>query len=190
MASNFNNDMNDTTNDPILPPGARVAEPTAVTDSPVAAGSVAPAQPAAVFARCDQVPVVSVAAPPEDGTECCGHRDVLPLAGTNSFDAEAWCPDCTYFKLRRTPKKREDGYRYVSDTGIRNAEFGSAFRTPRSELRTNSAFRVPNSEFDPPQSLNSLARSAHSPSGARSWYARQCRRASPDFPIFSSVTAR
>ena len=21
--------------------------------------------------------------PPEDGPECCGHRDVLPLAGTN-----------------------------------------------------------------------------------------------------------
>ena len=50
--------------------------------------------------------------PPEDGTECCGHRDVLPMAGTNSFDAEAWCPDCTYFKLRRTPKKRDDSYRY------------------------------------------------------------------------------
>lgn len=47
---------------------------------------------------------------PEDngGVECCGHRDVLPLAGTASFDAEAWCPDCTFYKLRRTPKKRTD----------------------------------------------------------------------------------
>jgi hypothetical protein len=37
---------------------------------------------------------------------------VLPLAGTN-FNPEAWCPDCTLFKLRRTPKKRNpDDYRY------------------------------------------------------------------------------
>jgi hypothetical protein len=50
--------------------------------------------------------------PPEDGPECCGHRDVLPMAGT-SFNPEAWCPECTFFKLRRTPKKRNpDEYRY------------------------------------------------------------------------------
>jgi hypothetical protein len=45
--------------------------------------------------------------PPEEGPECCGHRDVLPMAGTSGFDPEAWCPDCTFYKLRRTPKKRE-----------------------------------------------------------------------------------
>ena len=50
--------------------------------------------------------------PPEDGPECCGHRDVLPMAGV-SFNPEAWCPDCTFFKLRRTPKKRSpEDYRY------------------------------------------------------------------------------
>ena len=50
--------------------------------------------------------------PPEDGPECCGHRDVLPIAGVN-FNPEAWCPDCTFFKLRRTPKKRSpEDYRY------------------------------------------------------------------------------
>jgi hypothetical protein len=50
--------------------------------------------------------------PPEDGPECCGHRDVLPIAGT-SFNPEAWCPDCQFFKLRRTPKKRDPSeYRY------------------------------------------------------------------------------
>ena len=50
--------------------------------------------------------------PPEDGPECCGHRDVLPIAGT-SFKPEAWCPDCSFFKLRRTPKKRNpEDYRY------------------------------------------------------------------------------
>jgi hypothetical protein len=51
--------------------------------------------------------------PPEDGPECCGHRDVLPMAGTTGFDPQAWCPDCSFFKLRRTPKKRSpDEYRY------------------------------------------------------------------------------
>jgi len=51
--------------------------------------------------------------PPEDGPECCGHRDVLPMAGTTGFDPEAWCPDCQFYKLRRTPKKRDPNeYRY------------------------------------------------------------------------------
>src|SRR5213594_3495140 len=44
--------------------------------------------------------------PPDEGTECCGHRDVLPLAGSTGFDPEAWCPECAFYKLRRTPKKR------------------------------------------------------------------------------------
>jgi hypothetical protein len=49
----------------------------------------------------------------ENGTpECCGHRDVLPLTGSNGFDAEAWCPGCAFYKLRRTPKKREYYDRY------------------------------------------------------------------------------
>ena len=51
--------------------------------------------------------------PPDEGVECCGHRDVLPIAGTTGFDPEAWCPDCQFYKLRRTPKKRSpDDYRY------------------------------------------------------------------------------
>ena len=45
--------------------------------------------------------------PIEDGgPEFCTHREVKPLAGTIAFDAQAWCPDCQYYKLRRTPKKR------------------------------------------------------------------------------------
>lgn len=39
--------------------------------------------------------------------ECCGHRDVLPMTGANGFEAEAWCPECGLYKLRRTPKKRD-----------------------------------------------------------------------------------
>jgi len=47
--------------------------------------------------------------PAENGTpECCGHRDVRPLTGANGFEAAAWCPDCGLYKLRRTPKKREE----------------------------------------------------------------------------------
>jgi hypothetical protein len=45
-------------------------------------------------------------ATPEDG-EFCTHRDVLPFAGKEGFVAESWCPDCSFYKLRRTPKKRE-----------------------------------------------------------------------------------
>ncbi|HEY3885654.1 MAG TPA: hypothetical protein VGL62_10630 [Vicinamibacterales bacterium] len=43
---------------------------------------------------------------PEDG-EFCTHRDVLPFAGKVGFKAESWCPECAFYKLRRTPKKRE-----------------------------------------------------------------------------------
>jgi hypothetical protein len=51
--------------------------------------------------------------PPDEGTECCGHRDVLPIAGSTGFDPEAWCPECAFYKLRRTPKKRTaEDYRY------------------------------------------------------------------------------
>jgi hypothetical protein len=52
--------------------------------------------------------------PAEDGSpECCSHRDVLPITGVHGFDPEAWCPECTFFKLRRTPNKRPvDEYRY------------------------------------------------------------------------------
>jgi hypothetical protein len=45
-------------------------------------------------------------ATPEDG-EFCTHRDVLPFAGKEGFKAESWCPECSFYKLRRTPKKRE-----------------------------------------------------------------------------------
>ena len=35
------------------------------------------------------------------------------LTQPTGFDPEAWCPDCSFYKLRRTPKKRSpDEYRY------------------------------------------------------------------------------
>jgi hypothetical protein len=49
---------------------------------------------------------------PEDG-EFCTHRDVLPFAGKEGFKPDSWCPDCAFYKLRRTPKKRErSDYQY------------------------------------------------------------------------------
>jgi hypothetical protein len=52
--------------------------------------------------------------PAEDGnTAFCTHREVKPYAGTTAFDADAWCVDCQYYKLRRAPKKRDPNeYRY------------------------------------------------------------------------------
>jgi hypothetical protein len=52
--------------------------------------------------------------PAENGnTEFCTHREVKPYAGTAGFDADAWCPECAYYKLRRAPKKRNpDDYSY------------------------------------------------------------------------------
>ena len=45
----------------------------------------------------------------EDGVpQHCGHRDVLPLAGTAGFSADSWCTDCAFFKAKRTPRKREE----------------------------------------------------------------------------------
>ncbi len=45
-------------------------------------------------------------ATPDQGAFCT-HRDVLPFAGKEGFNAESWCLDCGFYKLRRTPKKRD-----------------------------------------------------------------------------------
>jgi len=43
----------------------------------------------------------------------CTHREVKPYAGMQGFDADAWCPECQYYKLRRAPRKRsDDSYTY------------------------------------------------------------------------------
>ncbi len=86
-----------------------LAAPPSMAEPVTPAANDAPVQSAAVekFKSCRW------RRPPEDGPECCGHRDVLPIAGTSGFDPEAWCPDCSFYKLRRTPKKRSpDEYRY------------------------------------------------------------------------------
>lgn len=45
----------------------------------------------------------------DDGTEYCRHGDVLPYAGRNGFSAQAWCPDCTFYKARRKASRRDLG---------------------------------------------------------------------------------
>lgn len=108
MASNFNDDVRNE----LAAPGA---------SRPADAGAERAASPEPLTAAPPSTtPLVSEAVikfrscrwrrPPDEGVECCGHRDVLPIAGTSSFDPEAWCPDCAYFKLRRTPKKPQSRY--------------------------------------------------------------------------------
>jgi hypothetical protein len=112
LGSNFNDDLRDE-----RPPSetARPSDADAVPDHTRDASPLAPTAP-------PTTPLVSEAVikfrscrwrrPPDEGVECCGHRDVLPLAGSVSFDPQAWCPDCAFFKLRRTPKKRVEMHRY------------------------------------------------------------------------------
>jgi hypothetical protein len=38
----------------------------------------------------------------------CTHRDVLPMAGIAGFVPDSWCPDCAYYKAKRSPRKRQE----------------------------------------------------------------------------------
>ena len=79
-------------------PAATVAAPA---DQQADAKAPAPVSPAVEkFRSCRW------RATPEDG-EFCTHRDVLPFAGKEGFKPESWCPECAFYKLRRTPKKRD-----------------------------------------------------------------------------------
>lgn len=121
MAFNFNNDPSSIrlTADPVAPPGddgrgltatagAGAVTPPAVVTPPVTSDNP---QSAAIvrFNSCRWQQ------PAEEGNAAfCTHREVKPYAGTTGFDADAWCPDCQYYKLRRAPKKRtpQDEYTY------------------------------------------------------------------------------
>ena len=41
-----------------------------------------------------------------DAPACCGHRDVLPMAGTTGFNPDSWCVDCGYYTVTRAPRAR------------------------------------------------------------------------------------
>jgi hypothetical protein len=86
-------------------------EPAAESSEPAAAPApAAPAEaagtPAPVSPAVEKFKSCRWRAAPDEG-EFCTHRDVLPFAGKEGFVAESWCPDCAFYKLRRTPKKRE-----------------------------------------------------------------------------------
>ena len=103
MASNFNDDGVSQ-----LAPDARTASPDAAATAPSEPTGVPVSPGVARFTSCRwQQPI-------EDGNAAfCTHREVKPYAGTTGFDADAWCPECQYYKLRRAPKKRNpDDYSY------------------------------------------------------------------------------
>ena len=114
MAYNFNND-------PFSPPsqGGRGM----MSPGPTPAAAEAPATQPAAEPATSEVPQSAAFArfrscrwqqPAENGSsEFCTHREVKPYAGTTGFDADAWCPDCQYYKLRRAPKKRQPGDDYT-----------------------------------------------------------------------------
>lgn len=79
-----------------IPPAQREGESSTAPPAPAPADSPAVERFKSCRWRCS----------PEDGAFCT-HRDVLPFAGKEGFTAESWCPDCSFYKLRRTPKKRE-----------------------------------------------------------------------------------
>ena len=95
--------MMDETN-PFAPTAAAAEQPAEATPQPAAA---APAPDAAtVSPAVERFRSCRWRATPDAG-EFCTHRDVLPFAGKEGFVADSWCPDCSFYKLRRTPKKRE-----------------------------------------------------------------------------------
>ena len=88
--------MDDT--NPLTPPAAPESRAEQKPETPSAPAALSPAvmKFKSCRWRCD----------PEAG-EFCTHRDVLPFAGKEGFVPDSWCPDCGFYKLRRTPKKRE-----------------------------------------------------------------------------------
>jgi len=106
LAFNFNDN----------PPGLSLVPPSPAANEPVQS------EPAPSPAQSASAPATSETSaafirfrscrwhqPPENGnTEFCTHREVKPYAGTSGFDADAWCPDCQYYKLRRAPRKRNN----------------------------------------------------------------------------------
>ncbi len=105
----------DSNDDAAAPPDEKAREPMSA-GAPADAPAAAPVTPVA-----SQSPALTRfrscrwQQPAADGNaEFCTHREVKPYAGTTGFDADAWCPDCQHYKLRRAPKKRtpSDAYMY------------------------------------------------------------------------------
>jgi len=88
------------------------SQPSAQSPAPGTAPATSDVPESAAFVRFRSCRWMQ---PAENGSqEFCTHREVKPYAGTTGFDADAWCPECQYYKLRRAPKKRSpsDDYSY------------------------------------------------------------------------------
>ena len=114
MAYNFN-DEGARRGDATTLGAAGAAAPEASRTSPGTAPSPEPraadAPQSAGFARFNSCRWQQ---PAENGNAAfCTHREVKPYAGTAGFDADAWCPECQYYKLRRAPKKRNPADEYT-----------------------------------------------------------------------------
>jgi hypothetical protein len=104
LGSNFNNDAPGLSHD-------QQVEVPAQTDAPAPAPVTSDSPESAALVRFRSCRWMQ---PAEDGNAAfCTHREVKPYAGTAGFDADAWCPECQYYKLRRAPRKRsDDNYSY------------------------------------------------------------------------------
>jgi hypothetical protein len=85
---------------------APTAEPLPTPQGPSPGGNGVPAAAPVLSPAVEKFKSCRWRATPDVG-EFCTHRDVLPFAGKEGFVADSWCPDCAFYKLRRTPKKRE-----------------------------------------------------------------------------------
>ena len=107
MAYNFSDDR-------FGPPGddaSRLAAAPVASEAPSTPAVTSDNPQSAAFARFASCRWQQ---PAENGNAAfCTHREVKPYAGTAGFDADAWCPECQYYKVRRTPKKRTPGEDYT-----------------------------------------------------------------------------
>lgn len=49
---------------------------------------------------------------PDGSAEYCAHPEVQPYAGRNGFNAESWCPECAFYKARRSARRRDADFDY------------------------------------------------------------------------------
>jgi hypothetical protein len=93
--------------DPVVTPAkpGPAVEPPAAPSAQAASPGLSPAS-AELSPAFEKFKSCRWRADPDMG-EFCTHRDVLPFAGKTAFNADSWCPECAFYKLRRTPKKRE-----------------------------------------------------------------------------------
>jgi hypothetical protein len=86
----------------IAPPGtgATTTDEPATSDASADATPAPAEAPSAAEARFQSCRWRKAETPPY-----CSHPEVLPFAGTTGFKPDAWCPGCSFYKLRRNPRR-------------------------------------------------------------------------------------